>query len=101
MSNREARGAKQTRRDVGLVLGLGVIWAFAHWQIVSAILWGVTLCDSRSYRKLPWPFREWTNCRLETDISVFWPSLIPWIVLGPFLLGGTFVFLWIQRNERP
>jgi len=84
-----------------MVLGLGVIWAFAHWQIISAFLWGVTLCDSRSYRRFAWPFREWTNCRLETDVSEFWPSLIPWIVLGPFFLGGTLVFLWIQRNDRP
>ena len=91
---------KRPGRDVGVVLGLCIIWAFAHWQIVSSLVWGATICQSRAYRRLPWPFREWTNCRLETDLSVFWPSLLPWIVLGPFFLGGTLFFLWIQRNDH-
>lgn len=91
-------------RDLGYVLGLCAIWGFAHWQILSALLWGVTFCDTKDHRrKRRWLwdwFSGYENCRLETDVWVFWPSLVPWIVLGPFFLGGTLVFFWIQRHGR-
>ncbi|MGU3360165.1 hypothetical protein ACLBWX_07520 [Methylobacterium sp. M6A4_1b] len=62
-------------------------------MLLSTILWGATLCSGgRRFHR--------TNCLIETDLSVLWPTLIPWFLLGPVFLGGSVIFLWFQRNDR-
>lgn len=84
---------KRHRGDTAFVCGLVAIWGLAHWMILSTLVWGATICTSgRRFHR--------TDCRLETDPWLLWPTLIPWFLLGPVFLGGTLIFLWIARTDR-
>lgn len=84
---------KRRRGDTAFVCGLVVLWGFAHWKLLSTLVWGATICHGgRRFHR--------TDCRFETDLEILWPELLPWFFLGPFFLVGTLVFLWIQRSDR-
>ncbi|WP_375457197.1 hypothetical protein [uncultured Methylobacterium sp.] len=79
-----------TRHDGhALVLGLFCIWAFSLWQLTRAIVWGVIWL----------PARHGGDRWYATDGLDFWIAVYVWVVLGPFLIGGTATFLWFERND--